>query len=255
MTRLTGQVALVTGGGAGLGEAISLRLAAAGASVAVVDLNGTAAHDTADRIGATDSEARGYVCDVSDRAQVDATWARVASDFGRLDIVVNNAGVSFVGPRIVDTTDEAWDTSIAVMQSGVFYGMRAAARLMIPQRSGSVVNISSIRGFSPNPGRIAYCAAKAAVLMMTRVAAGEWAPYGVRANAVAPGVQKTPMWDSDVATGAIDEEAYLRIVPAGRLGDPNDVGEAVVFLSSGHASYINGACLTIDGALTSVPAG
>ena len=168
------------------------------------------------------------MCDVADSVQVDRTWASVAKDFGRLDIVVNNAGVSFIGPPITETTDEAWHKSIAVMQTGVFYGMRAAARLMIPQGSGSVVNISSLRGFSPNPGRIAYCAAKAAVLMMTKVAAGEWAPHGVRANAIAPGVQKTPMWDSDVAKGLFDEEEFLKLIPAGALGDPNDVGELVV---------------------------
>lgn len=255
MTTLAGQVALVTGAGAGLGQAIAVQLGTAGASVAVIDLNEAAARETVDILAAAGSVARTYICDVSDRAQVDATWEQVVSDFGRLDIVVNNAGVSFVGPPILETTDEAWDTSIGVMQSGVFYGMRAAARFMIPQGSGSVVNISSIRGFSPNPGRIAYCAAKAAVLMMTRVAAGEWAPHGVRANAVAPGVQKTPMWDADVARGAIDEEAILRVVPAGKLGDPSDVGKLVVYLCSEDAAYINGSCVTIDGAFTAVPIG
>jgi NAD(P)-dependent dehydrogenase (short-subunit alcohol dehydrogenase family) len=255
MSVLEGKVALVTGAGAGLGQAIALQLAKAGASVAVIDLNGDAAQETLEKLQGFAAEGRSYLCDVSDGAQVDATWAAVAKDFGRLDIVVNNAGVSFVGPPIIETTDEAWHTSINVMQTGVFYGMRAAARLMIPQGSGSVVNISSIRGFSPNPGRIAYCAAKAAVLIMTKVAAGEWAPYGVRANAIAPGVQKTPMWDTDVANGIFDEEAFLRLVPAGTLGDPNDVGELVVYLSSDAAKYMNGSCITIDGALTSVPLG
>jgi NAD(P)-dependent dehydrogenase (short-subunit alcohol dehydrogenase family) len=241
---LAGQVALVTGAGAGLGQAIALALGGAGASVAVVQLSAAGAAD-----------GRFYLSDVADRAQVDATWDAAVSDLGRLDIVVNNAGVSFVGPHIVDTTDEAWHKSIDVMQNGVFYGMRAAARHLLPQGSGSVVNISSIRGFSPNPGRIAYCAAKAAVLMMTRVAAGEWAPKGVRANAIAPGVQRTPMWDRDAARGAVDEEAILRVLPAGRLGIPSEVGQLAVFLCSEAASYINGTCVTIDGALTAVPIG
>ncbi len=255
MTTLAGQVALVTGAGAGLGQAIAVALGSAGASVAVVDVDERAGRETVDMLSAEGADGRFYLGDVSDRAQVDTTWAAAASDLGRLDIVVNNAGVSYVGPHIVDTTDDAWHKSIDVMQNGVFYGMRAAARHMLPQRSGSVVNISSIRGFSPNPGRIAYCAAKAAVLMMTRVAAGEWAPFGVRANAIAPGVQRTPMWDRDAARGAVDEEAILRVLPAGRLGAPSEVGQLVVFLCSANASYINGACVTIDGALTAVPVG
>jgi NAD(P)-dependent dehydrogenase (short-subunit alcohol dehydrogenase family) len=255
MEELTGQVALVTGAGAGLGEAISLELAKAGAAVAVVDIDGQAAGNTAGRLTAAGSRARSYVADVAQRAEVDATWDQVVADFGQLDIVVNNAGVSFVGPHIIDTTDEAWHKSIDVMQHGVFYGMRAAARHMLPRRSGSVVNISSIRGFSSNPGRIGYCAAKAAVLMMTRIAAAEWAPFGVRANAIAPGVQRTPMWEHDAARGAVDEPAILAVLPAGRLGEPSEVGRLAVYLSSKDAAYINGSCITIDGALTAVPAG
>jgi 3-oxoacyl-[acyl-carrier protein] reductase len=192
--------------------------------------------------------------DVADRAAVDRAFERVASEFGQVDIVVNNAGISRVGPHTQEVTDEDWHDTIDIMQSGVFYCMRAAGRLMLPRGSGSVVNISSIRGFSPNPGRLAYCAAKGAVIMMTKVAAGEWAPHGVRVNAVAPGVQRTPMWDADVARGVIDEEAILRIVPAGALGDPRDVGTLVTYLCSDRAAYINGSVLTIDGALTSIPA-
>ena len=151
---LAGQFALVTGAGAGLGQAIALALGGAGASVAVLDVDEKAGQETVDMLVAGGPGGRFYFCDVGDRAQVDTTWDAAVSDFGRLDIVVNNAGVSFVGPHIVDTTDEAWHKSIDVMQHGVFYGMRAAARYMIPQGSGSVVNMSSIRGFSPNPGRI-----------------------------------------------------------------------------------------------------
>jgi NAD(P)-dependent dehydrogenase (short-subunit alcohol dehydrogenase family) len=255
MSNLEGRVALVTGAGAGLGQAIALEFSRAGASVAVVDIDEGAARETAGLLANEGAECRTYVADVSNREAVDSTWDQVASDLGHLDVVVNNAGVSFVGPHIVDTTDEAWHKSIDVMQHGVFYGMRAAARHMLPQHSGSVVTISSIRGFSPNPGRIAYCAAKAAVLMMTRVAAAEWAPFGVRANAIAPGVQHTPMWDRDAARGAVDEEAILKVLPAGRLGEPSEVGKLAVFLSTDEAAYINGSNVTIDGALTTVPSG
>jgi NAD(P)-dependent dehydrogenase (short-subunit alcohol dehydrogenase family) len=255
MGELTGRVALVTGAGSGLGRGIALELAGAGAHVAIVDRDEHAARETLVMMSIGPGECRTYVADVTNRIEVDSTWDSVAKDFGQLDIVVNNAGVSFVGPPIVDTTDEAWHSSIDVMQTGVFYGMRAAARHMLPRRSGCVITISSIRGFSSNPGRIAYCAAKAAVLMMTQVAAGEWAEFGVRANAIAPGPIRTPMWENDVANGAVDDAAYVRTIPAGRLGTPSEVGQLAVFLASDRASYINGACVTIDGALTTIPSG
>jgi len=127
---------------------------------------------------------------------------------------------------------------------------------MIEQKSGgSIINISSIRGFSPNPGRMTYCAAKAAVIMMTHIAAGEWAGHGIRVNAIAPGVLRTPMWDYDVARGAIDEQLYLDVVPAKRLGTPREVGKLAVYLASDDSVYVNGSCIAIDGALTSIPAG
>ena len=141
------------------------------------------------------------------------------------------------------------------MQTGYFFCTRAAGRVMLEQRSGSVIHISSIRGFSPNPGRLAYCASKAAVLMMAKVTAGEWAPYGVRVNAVAPGVEATPMWKRDVELGLFDEQEYIDLIPAGRLGDPADVAHLCSFLASDEACYITGACVTIDGGLTSIPAG
>ena len=125
-------------------------------------------------------EAGAYPVDVSNSTEVNDAFASMARDFGSLDVCVNNAGISRVGPLTIDCTDVDWLDSLAVMQTGVFYCMRAAGRIMISQGSGSVINISSIRGFSPNPGRISYCAPKAAVIMMTHVAAGEWGPQGVR---------------------------------------------------------------------------
>lgn len=252
---LRDRVAVVTGAGAGIGLAIAGQLALAGAHVAVLEID-PARCTTAAAALARDHgvKALALQADVADRAAVDAAFARVHREFGRLDIAVNNAGVSHVGPFTQDIADEHWHETVAVMQTGVFYCMRAAGRLMLEQGSGSIVNISSIRGFSPNPGRLAYCAVKAAVIMMTKVAAGEWTRQGIRVNAVAPGVERTPMWDDDVARGAIDESLYLDIVPAGRLGDPADVGRLVAYLSSDHASYISGSVMTIDGGLTSIPA-
>jgi NAD(P)-dependent dehydrogenase (short-subunit alcohol dehydrogenase family) len=198
--------------------------------------------------------ARSYPTDVADAGQVDSAFAATVRDFGRLDIVVCNAGISRVGPHTQDVTDEDWHDSIAVMQTGVFFCMRAAGRILVPQGSGAVVNISSIRGFSPNPGRMTYSVPKAAVIMMTKVAAGEWAPHGVRVNAIAPGVLRTPMWDKDVARGAIDEQHYLDVVPMHRLGTPAEVGRLAVYLCSDDAGYVTGGVFTIDGALTSIPA-
>ena len=253
MKKLDQKVAIVTGAAQGIGRAIADELAIAGAHVAVFDLNLEAAQTAAAEIAKHGVTSRGYAVDVSKSKVVDDACAQVVADFGHLDILVNNAGVSFVGPHIKDVTDEVWDISLGVMQSGVFYCMRAATRYFLPQRSGSVVNISSIRGFTSNPGRIAYCATKAAVIMMTRVAAAEWAPYGVRANAIAPGVQRTPMWDIDVELGVVDEERVLRVTPAGRLGDPKEIGKLTVFLCSEDSTFINGDCITIDGGLTTVP--
>jgi NAD(P)-dependent dehydrogenase (short-subunit alcohol dehydrogenase family) len=254
MAVLDSRVAIVTGAGTGLGRAIAEELARAGARVAIAELDAGSGARAASELAALGAEARSYPTDVARGEQVDATFEAVARDFGQIDIVVNNAGVSRVGPHTQDVTDEDWHDSIAVMQTGVFYCMRAAGRHMLPRKSGSVVNISSIRGFSPNPGRLTYCAPKAAVLMMTRVAAGEWAPHGVRVNVVCPGVLRTPMWEADVARGAIDEQLYLDIVPAHRLGATDEVGRLVAYLCSDDASYITGSVLTIDGGLTSIPA-
>jgi NAD(P)-dependent dehydrogenase (short-subunit alcohol dehydrogenase family) len=252
---LNGQVAIVTGSGTGLGRGIAQQLADAGASIAVLEIDGESAEIAARELAEAGVEARAYRTNVAVSKEVDDAFSAVVSDFGRLDIVVNNAGISRVGPHTQDVTDEDWHDSIAVMQSGVFFCMRAAGRIMVPQKSGSVVNISSIRGFSPNPGRMTYCAPKAAVIMMTQIAAGEWAPDGVRVNAIAPGVLRTPMWDADVARGAIDEQFYVDTVPMHRLGMPSEVGKLVVFLCSDDAAYITGSVHTIDGALTSIPAG
>jgi NAD(P)-dependent dehydrogenase (short-subunit alcohol dehydrogenase family) len=254
--QLSGAVAAVTGAGTGLGRGIAEALAKAGADIAVVEIDAASAEQAARELEALGVRARAYPTDVSRSDQVDAAFAGVVRDLGKLNIVVNNAGISRVGPHTHEVTDDEWHDSIAVMQTGVFFGIRAAGRIMIEQGTGgAIINISSIRGFSPNPGRMTYCAPKAAVIMMTQIAAGEWAPHGIRVNAIAPGVLRTPMWDHDVARGAIDEQAYLDVVPAGRLGTPAEVGDLAVYLASDAAAYVNGSCITIDGALTTIPGG
>ena len=246
-----GRVVIVTGGGGGIGSAICEEFARDGARVAVWDLDRAAAEAVASPLDG----ARAYEVDITDSAAVDAATGAVVRDLGGLHVLINNAGISRVGDHTQDLSDEIWHQSIGVMQTGVFFCSRAAGRHMIEQRDGAVVNISSIRGFSPNPGRLAYCAAKAAVILMTRVMAGEWAPFGVRVNAVAPGVQATGMWDRDVALGLFDEQEFLDLIPAHRLGDPHEVGRLCSYLASDEAGYVTGACVTIDGGLTSIPAG
>ena len=187
-------------------------------------------------------EARAYPTDVADSGQVDATFEAVVRDFGRVDIVVNNAGISRVGPHTQDVTDEDWHDSIAVMQTGrLLLHARGRTPHAAPRGSGSVVNISSIRGFSPNPGRMTYCAPKAAVIMMTKIAAGEWA-LGGRA-----GQRDLPRRPAHADVGRRrrtrrDRRAVLpRRRPLHRLGTPAEVGRLAVYLSSDDAAYVTGA--------------
>ena len=250
---LVGRKAIVTGAGRGLGRGIARDLALAGADVAILERDQTSGDETRDELKSMGAGALSIAADVSEPTEIADAFEKVHRAFGRLDILVNNAGISRVGPETQDVTDEDWLDSIAVMQSGVLWGMRAAAKLMIPQRAGSIVNISSIRGFSPRPGRMTYSPAKAAVVMMTKIAAGEWGKYGLRVNAIAPGFIKTAMHDTDVARGTFDEASLLSSIPLGRLGTPEDVGRLVTFLCSDTAAYITGACLVIDGGLSTIP--
>lgn len=251
MPALDAQTAVVTGAGSGLGRAIALDLARAGAKVVIMELNPDAADDAAAEIQAAGGRAITMTVDV---ANPDAARQAFESLPG-VDILVNCAGISRIGDHVSEVTDKDWTDSVAVLQSAVFYGMREASKIMRAQRSGSIVNIASIRGFSPMPGRIVYSPAKAAVIMMTQTAAGELARFGIRVNSVAPGFMKTPMHDQQVVAGVFDEGHYLKAIPMGRFGLPDEVAKAVRFLCSDDASYITGSCLVVDGGLTSVAIG
>jgi NAD(P)-dependent dehydrogenase (short-subunit alcohol dehydrogenase family) len=242
---------VVTGGGGGIGGDICREFANVGARVAVWDLNAEAGQRVADAL----PDAMPFTVDITDSRAVDDTVRETVSELGGVDVLINNAGVSRVGDHTHELSDETWNESIAVMQTGVFFCSRAVGREMIKQRHGAIVNISSIRGFSANPGRLAYCAAKAAVIIMTQVMAGEWGPYGIRVNAVAPGVQATGMWKEEVARGLYEEQGYIDTIPARRIGDPSEVGRLCVFLASDKAAYVTGTCVTIDGGLTTIPSG
>lgn len=251
--RFSGKVVLVTGGASGIGHGIATAFGEEGARIAIAEIDPQAGEAAATAFEARGIAARAYPCDVAKYDEVERAIRGAIDELGGLHVLVNNAGVSFVGPHTQDTTVEVWQRSVDVMQTGVFYCSQIAGRHFLQQREGNVINIASIRGFSSNPGRIAYCATKAAVIMMTRVMAAEWAPYGIRVNAIAPGVTRTPMWDADVARGAIDEPRMLEGMPMGRFCTPAEIGRVATFLASDAAAYITGDVLVIDGGTTLIP--
>lgn len=251
--RFEGKVVLVTGGAAGIGHGVATAFGREGARLAIAEINAAAGQEAARAFGQQGITARAYPCDVAKYDEVQRAIEGAIADLGGLHVLVNNAGVSFVGPHTQDTDLAVWQRSVDVMQTGVFYCSRVAGRHFVAQREGCVINISSIRGFSSNPGRIAYCATKAAVIMMTKVMAAEWAPFGVRVNAIAPGITRTPMWDDDVARGAIDEPALVSLVPMERMCTPEEIGRVATFLASDDAAYMTGTTLTIDGGATLIP--
>jgi len=224
------QTAVVTGSGRGIGAAIAEAFAAQGDSVAILDVQ----------------EGSPYVCDVSDATQVEATAAVIEAGLGPVDVLVNNAGIAHIAPS--ETLAEAeFRRSLDVMATGTFLCARAFGSRMVERRHGTIVNISSINAAEAFPQRLAYCAAKAAVEMMTRVLAIEWADRGVRVNAVAPGVTRTDMVGRAIASGAVNEAMYVERTPMRRLAEPSEIADAVVFLASDRASFITGATLVVDG--------
>jgi NAD(P)-dependent dehydrogenase (short-subunit alcohol dehydrogenase family) len=223
-------VVVVTGGMQGIGAAIAQGFASRGDAVAVLDVQ----------------EGSPYLCDVSDAAQVEAVASRVEAELGPVDVLVNNAGIAHIA-RSETLAEEAWRRSLDVMATGTFLCARAFGARMLERRQGVIVNISSINATEAFPQRLAYCAAKAAVEMMTRVLAIEWAERGVRVNAVAPGVTRTEMVASAIATGAVDEALYVGRTPMRRLATPSEIADAVLFLASDRATFITGTTLVVDG--------
>lgn len=233
---------MVTGGARGIGEAIAIRFAAEGATLALWDLDGAAAARTAGRFGGT-----GHACDVQSRADVERAHVETRAAHGRVDVLVNNAGVALAGPSET-FSDADWDASIGVMQTGVFLVSQVVGRGMLEQRSGSIVNISSINAWTAFPMRLAYCAAKAAVVAMTEVLAIEWADRGVRVNAVAPGVTRTALVQKGIDEGVIDVDRYIARTPLHRFAEPDEIARAVLYLANEEdGSFVTGTTLRIDG--------
>lgn len=245
MTRLRGRVALVTGGGSGIGRASALRLAEEGASVVVTDIRDRTGEEVAAEIRSARGTAVFHHHDVADEAAWASAVQRAASEFDGLDVLVNNAGVSDLGV-IEDTSKKLYERIIAVTQTSVFLGIKAAARLLKASPHASVINISSIFGASGGFGTSpAYHAAKGAVRILTKNVALHWADSGVRVNSVHPGFIDTPILDPVRGTAA--EQAMIASTPMGRLGTPSEVAAAVAFLASDDASFMTGAELYVDG--------
>jgi len=244
MTSLKDKVAIVTGGGTGIGAATALRLAEEGANVAVCGRRIGPLESIVSEIENKGGQALAIVCDIADESQVDTTISAVVSQFGGLDILVNNATLLEAG-LIDGHTTESWHKNFSVTVDGTLFMMRAAYPHLAKNR-GSVVNISSIVGSQGTPYMTGYAAAKGAVNSMTRNAAIEWASAGVRCNAVVPGAIMT-----DPTKAILPDEqaqAYMEsLIPMRRIGDPEEVANAIVFLASPLASYITGVLLPVDG--------
>jgi len=244
--RFEGSVALVTGAGRGMGQAIALRLGREGARVVVAELDADHGREVADEITAAGGDAIAVQVDVSEVAEVTRLFHATATAYGAVDIPVNNAGIA-VGRPIREYTEADWNRQMAVNVKGVFFCSQAAARMMIPRRRGRIVNFASTSAFvaSSHP-EVAYGTSKGAVRQMTVAMAAELAPHGINVNAVAPGTTVTEMTRGALSTPEGLAWQLARI-PIGRVGRPGDIASVVLFLCSPEASYITGHTLVADG--------
>ena len=247
--RLEGKVAGITGAASGIGWATALAFAREGADVAVCDLDGEALEETAAAVREHGRRAYARTVDVTDTSALRGFINEVVVEFGRLDIWMGNAGMSTTGPA-EEMTEMHWRQVLEVNQNAVFFGAQAAGRHMLAQGSGSIINTASMYGLRAMAGKIAYCASKAAVVMMSQVLAVEWADRGVRVNAVAPGYADTGMFRLSRELTPEVLEKKLREVPMGRLVRPEEIAEACVFLASDESSAVTGLALTVDAGWT-----
>ena len=243
---LSGQVAVVTGASQGLGKAVAIALASNGATVACIARNADKLAATVAEIEAAGGKGIAVACDVTDRDATDAAIKKIAEDHGRLDILVNNAGITR-DKTMRGMSDEEWDSVIATNLTSCFVCCRAAAGIMRKKKYGRIVNMASVSGLIGNQGQANYSASKAGMIGMTRTMSKELVNRGVTVNAVAPGFISSEMTDS-MPVGILDE--VIKSIPAKRIGNPEDVAAAVLFLASPAAGYISGQTIVVDGGMT-----
>lgn len=237
---------LVTGGSRGIGRAVALEAAENGADVAIIySGNVKKAEETAEEIRKRGRKAWIYKCDVAEWKEVSDTVKKIADDMGGIDVVVNNAGITR-DRMLLMMKEEDFDSVISVNLKGAFNMTRHAAKIMVKNRKGSIVNISSVSGLMGNPGQINYASAKAGLVGMTKTSAKELARAGIRCNAIAPGFVATDMTE-EMSSEA--KETMSGMIPLGRAADPSEIAKAAVFLASDQASYITGEILKVDGGM------
>ena len=246
MARLEGKVAIITGGGTGIGKTTALRFAKEGAKVIVTDINLDSASQTVAEIKEAGGDAHAIAHDVSREEQWEQVVAATVNQYGKLDILFNNAGIYMIKP-LTEITLEDWNKLMAINVTGVFLGMKHAMPVMAKQQGGSVINASSIAGLIGAPGHVLYGASKGAVRIMTKDAAIEYAGQGVRVNSIHPGYI-----DTDMVTYASEATKHSKAelaqgVPSGRLGTVEDVANMVLFLASDESGHVTGAEFVIDG--------
>ncbi|RJF95431.1 SDR family oxidoreductase [Noviherbaspirillum saxi] len=244
--RLDGRIALVTGASRGIGEAIATALADRGAHVVVSSRKAGVCKEVVDKIRGAGGSAEAVACHIGDLEQIEAALRRIEEAHGRLDILVNNAAANPYFGHVIDTDLAAFQKTVDVNIRGYFFTTSNAARLMMKQKRGAVVNVASISGVVPGPNQGIYSITKAAVISMTKVFAAECAEFGIRVNAVLPGIT-----DTKFAAALVQDEAmlgqYLPRVPLQRVARPEEMAGAVAFLASDASSYTTGACLNVDG--------
>jgi NAD(P)-dependent dehydrogenase (short-subunit alcohol dehydrogenase family) len=246
----TGQVALVTGASSGMGLATARAFAGAGAAAVLADVNQAALQTATDTLVAAGHQVLGVPCDVTDETSVAAAVQATVDAFGRLDMAFNNAGIQVPPSDAADEPAEVFDRVNAVNLRGVWACMKHELAQMRSQGSGAIVNCSSLGGLVGLPGRAAYHASKHGVLGLTRSAALEYAPRGIRVNAVCPGTIATPMVTDMIAKGELDTAEAIANQPINRLGEPEEIAAAVLWLCSPGASFVVGVALPVDGGYT-----